>query len=56
MSLRTTIQSFLGKSPYRLSETDVKVQRVPDLPPIAIRESFMGSFWAPCHPKSPINI
>lgn len=46
-----------GKMPHRLSETDVeilRVQRVSDLPPRAIRESLMDAFWTRCYPWSPV--
>lgn len=43
--------------PRRLSETDVailRVQRVSDLPPRAIRESLLDAFWTRCYPWSPV--
>jgi hypothetical protein len=46
-----------GKMPHRLSETDVeilRVQRVSELPPRAIRESLMDAFWTRCYPWSPV--
>jgi hypothetical protein len=45
------------KIPHRLSESDVtilKVQRVADLPPRAIRESLLDAFWTRCYPWSPV--
>lgn len=45
------------KVPHRLSESDVtilKVQRVADLPPRAIRESLLDAFWTRCYPWSPV--
>ncbi|CAO2658577.1 Nn.00g063000.m01.CDS01 [Neocucurbitaria sp. VM-36] len=46
-----------GKMPHRLSESDVeilRVQRVSELPPRAIRESLMDAFWTRCYPWSPV--
>jgi hypothetical protein len=45
------------KVPHRLSESDVtilKVQRVADLPPRAIRESLLDAFWTRCYPWTPV--
>jgi hypothetical protein len=45
------------KVPHRLSESDVtilKVQRVADLPPRAIRESLLDAFWERCYPWTPV--
>jgi hypothetical protein len=45
------------KVPHRLSESDVailRVQRVTDLPPRAIRESLMDAFWTRCAPWTPV--
>lgn len=45
------------KVPRRLSDTDIeilRVQRVMDLPPRAIRESLMDAFWTRCYPWSPV--
>ena len=46
-----------GKIPHRLSETDdeiLRVQRVSDLPPRAIRESLVDAFWTRCYPWTPV--
>ncbi|KAH9876248.1 hypothetical protein J1614_004127 [Plenodomus biglobosus] len=46
-----------GKTPHRLSETDIeilRVQRVLDLPSRAVRESLMDAFWTRCYPWSPV--
>ncbi|KAH8730276.1 hypothetical protein GQ44DRAFT_823599 [Phaeosphaeriaceae sp. PMI808] len=46
-----------NKVPHRLSESDIailRVQRVTDLPPRAIRESLMDAFWTRCFPWSPV--
>jgi hypothetical protein len=45
------------KVPHRLSESDVailRVQRVTDLPPRAIRESLLDAFWTRCYPWTPV--
>jgi hypothetical protein len=45
------------KVPHRLSESDVtilKVQRVADLPPRAIREGLLDAFWTRCYPWTPV--
>jgi hypothetical protein len=45
------------KVPHRLSESDVtilKVQRVADLPPRAVRDSLMDAFWTRCYPWTPV--
>ncbi|KAI8934096.1 hypothetical protein NX059_008858 [Plenodomus lindquistii] len=46
-----------GKTPLRLSESDIeilRVQRVLDLPPRAVRDSLMDAFWTRCYPWSPV--
>lgn len=46
-----------GKMPHRLSDIDVeilRVQRVSELPPRAIRESLLDAFWTRCYPWSPV--
>ncbi|KAH7357669.1 hypothetical protein BKA66DRAFT_243799 [Pyrenochaeta sp. MPI-SDFR-AT-0127] len=46
-----------GKMPHRLSDTDMeilRVQRVTELPPRAIRESLLDAFWTRCYPWSPV--
>lgn len=43
--------------PRKLTDTDItilKIQRVEELPPKAIRESLMEAFWACCYPWTPI--
>jgi hypothetical protein len=45
------------KVPHRLSESDVailRVQRVTDLPPRAIRDSLLDAFWTRCYPWTPV--
>jgi hypothetical protein len=45
------------KVPHRLSESDVsilRVQRVTDLPPRAIREILLDAFWTRCYPWTPV--
>ncbi|KAH7084841.1 hypothetical protein BKA63DRAFT_4090 [Paraphoma chrysanthemicola] len=45
------------KVPHRLSESDIeilRVQRVTDLPPRAIRESLYDAFWTRCYPWTPV--
>jgi hypothetical protein len=45
------------KVPHRLSETDIeilRIQRVIELPPRAIRESLMDAFWTRCYPWTPV--
>lgn len=46
-----------GKVPRRLSDTDLeilKLQRVDELPPKAIREALMDAFWTRCYPWTPV--
>ncbi|KAF2801493.1 uncharacterized protein BDZ99DRAFT_456266 [Mytilinidion resinicola] len=45
------------RAPHRLSETDLeimRVQRVSELPPRAIRESLLDAFWTRCYPWTPV--
>lgn len=46
-----------NEMPRRLSDTDLtilKIQRVEELPPKSIRDSFMDAYWTRCHPWTPI--
>jgi len=43
--------------PRKLSDTDLeilRVQRVDELPPRAVRETLMDAFWARCYPWTPV--
>ena len=46
-----------NKVPHRLSETDLeilRIQRVSELPPRAVRDSLMDAFWTRCYPWTPV--
>ncbi|CAI6337993.1 unnamed protein product [Periconia digitata] len=46
-----------SKMPRRLSDTDLeilKLRRVEDLPPKAVRDSLMNAFWTRCYPWTPV--
>jgi hypothetical protein len=46
-----------SKIPHRISETDMeilRIQRVSELPPRAVRESLLDAFWIRCYPWTPV--
>ncbi|KAK7179184.1 hypothetical protein DPSP01_012084 [Paraphaeosphaeria sporulosa] len=46
-----------NKMPRKMSDTDLtilKIQRIEELPPEAIRDSLMEAFWTRCYPWTPV--